>query len=205
VYQQIMNEIRNRLNLLPPAGAMAGIYANTDNNRGVWEAPANISLTSVTTPAVTITDNEQATMNIPVSGKAVNAIRFFTGRGTLVWGARTLDGNSNDWRYINVRRTMIMIEQSVKAACQPYVFEPNNAATWATVQTMLSSFLTTLWQQGALAGAKPEQAFAVQVGLGSTMTAEDILNGVMVVSVMVAIVHPAEFIVITFRQQQQQS
>jgi hypothetical protein len=122
-----------------------------------------------------------------------------------VWGARTLDGNSQDWRYINVRRTMIMIEQSLKLACRAYVFEPNDSNTWVTMKSMMNNFLADLWKQGALAGAIPEQAFDVQVGLGSTMTPADILAGLLLVTVKLAIVHPAEFIVITFQQQQQQS
>ena len=205
-YVQLMDEICNRLNLLPPASAMAGIWCMVDNTRGVWKAPANVSLSVVNAPAVNISAEEQQTMNVEaVTGKSINAIRVFPGQGTLVWGARTLDGNSQDWRYINVRRTMIMIEQSLKLACKAYVFEPNTTNTWVTIKSMINNFLTTLWQQGALQGAKPDEAFAVQVGLGSTMTADDILNGILRVTVMVALVRPAEFIIITFEQLMQQS
>jgi phage tail sheath protein FI len=172
----------------------------------VWKAPANVSLSVVTAPAVNLTTEEQQTMNVDaVTGKSINAIRAFPGQGTLVWGARTLDGNSLDWRYINVRRTMIMIEQSVQLACKAYVFEPNDAKTWVTIKSMINNFLTTFWQQGALQGTKPEDAFNVQVGLGTTMTANDILNGILRVTVLVALVRPAEFIVITFEQLMQQS
>jgi phage tail sheath protein FI len=123
----------------------------------------------------------------------------------MVWGGRTLDGNSQDWRYINVRRTLIMIEQSLKLATRAYVFEPNDANTWITVKGMMINFLTNLWKQGALAGSSPEQAFDVQVGLGATMTPTDILDGKMLITVKVAIVRPAEFIVITFQQKMQES
>ncbi|WP_462252316.1 phage tail sheath family protein [Ferruginibacter sp.] len=206
VYQQLMEAIRQRLNLLPPSAAMAGIYTMVDNARGVWKAPANVSVAMVNSPAVNIDHNEQESMNVDVrDGKSVNAIRVFTGQGTLVWGARTLDGNSQDWRYITVRRTMIMIEQSLKLACRAYVFEPNVANTWVTVKSMAENFLTNLWKQGGLAGAKPEDAFTVDVGLGSTMTPEDILDGYLNIIVKVAVVRPAEFIVITFQQQQQKS
>ncbi len=205
-YAQIMAEIKNRLNLLPPAAAMAGIYSLVDGTRGVWKSPANVSLSMVNSPAVNISSEEQQTMNIDtITGKSINAIRPFPGLGSLVWGARTLDGNSQDWRYINVRRTMIMIEQSLKLACRAYVFEPNDANTWVTIKSMMNNFLINLWKQGALAGSKPEQAFDVQVGLGTTMTQTDILDGNLVVNVKLAIVRPAEFIVLTFRQQQQQS
>ncbi|MBK8787934.1 MAG: phage tail sheath family protein [Chitinophagaceae bacterium] len=205
-YTQIMAEIKHRLNLLPPGAAMAGIYSLVDSTRGVWKSPANVSLSMVNSPAVNISHEEQEKMNIDaVTGKSINAIRPFPGIGSLVWGARTLDGNSQDWRYINVRRTMIMIEQSLKLACRAYVFEPNDANTWVTIKNMMNNFLNNLWKQGALAGAVPEQAFDVQVGLGATMTPTDILDGLLLVTVKLAIVRPAEFIVLTFQQQQQQS
>ncbi|MBL7700693.1 MAG: phage tail sheath family protein [Ferruginibacter sp.] len=205
-YVQLVNEIKNRLNLLPPSCAIAGIYSLVDGTRGVWKAPANVSISMAVSPAVNISAEEQQDMNIDVSsGKSVNAIRPFPGQGCLVWGARTLDGNSQDWRYINVRRTMIMIEQSLKLACRAYVFEPNVAATWVTMKSMMNNFLNSLWQQGALAGASPEQAFDVQTGLGATMTPQDILDGVLLVTVKLALVRPAEFIVLTIQQQQQRS
>ena len=134
MYQQIMEAIRYRLNVLPPAAAMAGIYTMVDNARGVWKAPANVAVAMVNSPAVNITYEQQESMNVDaMERKSVNAIRVFPGQGTLVWGARTLDGNSQDWRYINVRRTMIMMEQSLKLAFRAYVFEPNDANTWITV------------------------------------------------------------------------
>lgn len=206
IYVQIMAEIKNRLNLLPPGAAIAGIYSLIDNTRGVWKAPANVSLTAVNSPAVNISHEEQEKMNVDVNtGKSINAIRPFPGSGTLVWGARTLDGNSQDWRYINVRRTMMMIEQTIKLACRAYVFEPNDARTWITMKGMIENFLINLWKQGALAGAKPEHAFNVKIGLGETMTATDILEGLLRITVSLAILRPAEFIIITFQQQQQQS
>jgi len=175
VYKQIIEEIRFRLNVLPPAAAMAGIYSLVDSSRGVWKAPANVSVAMVNSPVVNISHEEQQSMNVDViEGKSINVIRPFPGIGTLVWGARTLDGNSQDWKYINVRRTIIMIEQSLKLACRAYVFEPNDANTWITMNSMISNFLFNLWKQGALAGAVPEQAYDVQIGLGSTMTPNDI-------------------------------
>ena len=205
-YSIIIDGIHTHLNLLPPSSAMAGIYTMVDNNRGVWKAPANVSVAGVIKPAVNITHNDQENLNVdPFSGKSINAIRTFPGIGTLVWGGRTLDGNSLDWRYINVRRTMIMLEQSIKLALRSYVFEPNDANTWVTVKSMIVNFLTEMWKQGALAGSSPEDAFEVNIGLGSTMTSLDILEGKMLVSVKLAIVRPAEFIVVTFEQQMQKS
>lgn len=205
-YANLLDEIIAVMNILPPAAAMAGIYTTVDNNRGVWKSPANISLNSVVKPASNITHDEQENLNVDaVSGKSINAIRTFPGIGPLVWGGRTLDGNSLDWRYINVRRTMIMLEQSIKLALRSYVFEPNDANTWITVKSMIVNFLIEKWKQGALAGSTPEDAFDVQVGLGSTMTSVDILEGKMLVTVKLAIVRPAEFIVVTFEQQMQKS
>ena len=204
-YRELMADLKAQLNLLPPSAGIAGVYTRTDNTFGVFKAPANTGMASVVSPAVNITHDEQQDLNVPLNGKAVNAIRTFPGRGVLIWGARTLDGNSQDWRYINVRRTLIMLEQSVKNAAQAYVFAPNNAATWTTVSNTIGNFLTNKWKEGALVGATPAEAFSVDVGLGSTMTANDILDGYMLVTVKVALVRPAEFIVITFQQKMQTS
>lgn len=191
--------------VLPPSGAIAGIYANTDATRGIWKAPANVSLKSVLALTDDINDKSQEEMNVHVSGKAVNAIRKFSGKGLMVWGARTLDAGNLDWRYINVRRLAIMIETSAKHASMNFVFEPNVSQTWVNVKGMLENYLTTLWNDGALAGQKPEHAFFVQVGLGQTMTANDINEGRMIVKIGYAPSRPAEFIVLEFTQVQQRS
>ena len=205
LYGNILLAIKGKLNLLPPAAAMAGVYTMVDNSRGVWKAPANVSLSAVVSPAVNITHDEQEDLNVTTQGKSINAIRTFIGEGTLVWGARTLDGNSLDWRYVNVRRTMIMLEESIRLATKAYVFEPNDANTWVTIKSMIRNFLTGIWKRGGLAGAVPDDAFSVHVGLGETMTSEDILEGILRVTVLVAVSRPAEFIEITFQQQMQKS
>lgn len=205
IYGAVLKEAKRMLNLLSPSAAMAGLYTMVDNTRGVWKAPANVSVNSVISPTVNITHDEQEDLNVPVNGKAVNAIRVFIGEGIKVWGARTLDGNSLDWRYINVRRTMIMLEESVKNASRAYVFDPNVAGTWVNIKSMIQNFLTGIWKRGGLAGATPDEAFSVYVGLGETMTPEDILEGILRVTVLVAIARPAEFIEITFQQQMQKS
>lgn len=204
-FKVILGKIRNYLNLLPPSAAMAGIYTAIDNSRGVWKAPANTSISSVIAPAVKLTHDDQEDLNVTVTGKSVNAIRAFVGEGTIVWGARTLDGNSQDYRYINVRRTLIYIEQSIKFAAKAYVYEPNTANTWVLIKSMVGSFLNDLWRAGGLVGTTPDQAFQVEIGLGSTMTPNDILDGVMRITVKVAISRPAEFIVITFQQKMQEA
>jgi phage tail sheath protein FI len=205
LYSRILLAVQRKLNLLPPSAAMAGLYTMVDNTRGVWKAPANVSLAAVTSPSVNITHDDQEDLNVSTTGKSINAIRTFIGEGTLVWGARTLDGNSLDWRYINVRRTMIMLEESLRLASKAYVFEPNVANTWVTIKSMARNFLTGIWKRGGLAGASPDDAFSVAVGLNETMTAEDILEGILRVTILVAVSRPAEFIEITFQQQMQKS
>lgn len=207
LYNLSISRIREQLNpVLPPTPAIAGIYAQVDNSRGVWKAPANVSLNAVQDLADFITEAEQADMNVdPGSGKSVNAIRSFTGKGRLVWGARTLDGNSSEWRYISVRRLFITVEESAKKATFPFVFEPNDANTWVKVRAMLENYLTLLWRQGALAGAKPEHAFFVKCGLGTTMTSQDILDGKLIVEIGMAAVRPAEFIILRFMHKLQES
>ncbi|MEA2822592.1 MAG: uncharacterized protein QOJ86_4596 [Bradyrhizobium sp.] len=203
VFKDIYATMAAKLGTLPPSAAMAGVYTQNDLLRGVWNAPANVGLVGVTGPTVAISDDMQNDLNMPISGLAINAIRDFVGRGTLVWGARTLDGNSNDWRYIQVRRALIYIEQSVELALNKFVFAPNVAQTWVTVTSMVGSFLRGVWQAGGLMGASPTEAFSVQCGLGSTMTAQDVLEGRMIVQIKLTMVHPAEFIVLTFQQQMQ--
>jgi len=205
LFNNLLKACKDKLNLLPPSAAMAGVYTMVDSARGVWKAPANVSLSGVTSPAVNITHDDQEDLNVTTQGKSINAIRSFIGEGTLVWGARTLDGNSLDWRYINVRRTMLMLEESIKLATKAYVFESNDANTWVTIKSMIRNFLTSIWKRGGLAGASPDDAFSVFVGLGETMTPEDILEGILRVTVLVAITRPAEFIEITFQQQLQKS
>jgi uncharacterized protein len=121
----------------------------------------------------------------------------------MVWGARTLDGNSNDWRYISVRRYCMMAEQSIKLALQAFAFEPNEPKTWITIKAMIQNFLTMQWRAGALCGSTPEDAFALDIGLGQTMTPMDILEGRLIVRVKLAIARPAEFILLQFMQSMQ--
>lgn len=205
-YKNIVSKAAEALNLLPPSGAIAGIYAAVDRDRGVWKAPANVSLNAVISPAVKISHAQQGEYNVDVNaGKSINIIRSFMGKGTLVWGARTLAGNDNEWRYISVRRFFNFVEESVKKATEQFVFEPNDANTWVKIQAMIENFLTTLWRQGALQGIKPEHAFYVAVGLGKTMTPLDILEGRMIIEIGMAAVRPAEFIILKFSHKMAES
>ncbi|MCC9018714.1 MULTISPECIES: phage tail sheath C-terminal domain-containing protein [Flavobacterium] len=205
-YNKILTEIYNLPITLPPSSAIAGVYARVDKDRGVWKAPANVSLNYVIKPTVKITNNIQDGLNVDtVAGKSINAIRSFTGKGTLVWGSRTLAGNDNEWRYVPVRRFFNMAEESIKKATEQFVFEPNDANTWIRVRAMIENFLILQWRAGALAGAKPEQAFYVRIGLGQTMSAIDILEGRLIVEIGMAVVRPAEFIILRFSHKMQES
>lgn len=200
VYQTVLTEVRRQLNVMPPSSAMAGIYTMVDDTQGVWKAPANVVLNGVISPTVSISDEQQEDLIVSAQGKSINAIRAFSGQGVLVWGARTLDANSLDWRYISARRTTIMLEESCRLAANAVVFAPNTAETWFTVESMITNFLTNVWKRGGLMGAVPKDAFSVHVGPGETMTPDDVPADILRVTVLVALVRPAEFIEITFEQ-----
>ncbi len=152
LYAEVMRQAAELINLMPPSAAMAGLYTLVDSTRGVWKAPANVSVALAIRPAVALSHEDQEDINVTPLGKSINAIRSFVGKGVLVWGARTLDGNSLDWRYINVRRTVIMLEESCKLAVEAMVFEPNVRPTWVTIKLMIDNFLTSIWRRGGLAG-----------------------------------------------------
>jgi len=205
-YALIMKHVLLDVNMMPPSGGMAGVITTTDNQIGPWQAPANMSMVGAATLPIRLSESQQANLNVDaISGKSINAIRFFNGLGILIWGARTLDGNSLDWKYLPVRRTMTFLEQSCKLAAHAYVFEPNDKNTWTGVIAMISNFLNGIWKDGGLKGASAADAYSVTCGLGSTMTPEDILNGFMNVTIKVAIVHPAEFIILSLSQEMTKS
>ncbi len=206
LYNTILTGIQNTSTTVPPSGAIAGIYAYVDRTRGVWKAPANVSISGIVGPKDIFSASELDALNVdPNSGKSINAIRKFTGKGTLVYGARTLAGNDNEWRYISVRRFFNFVEESTKKTTEQFVFEPNDANTWVRIQAMIENFLTVLWRQGALQGIKPEHAFYVAVGLGKTMTPLDILEGRLIVEIGMAAVRPAEFIILRFSHKMAES
>ncbi len=206
LYNQIKTALLQERVVLPPGSSIAGVYARVDRDRGVWKAPANVSLASVIGPSVKITHDDQENLNVdPTAGKSINAIRAFAGKGTLVWGARTLAGNDNEWRYVSVRRLFNTIEESTQKASAFAVFEPNDATTWLKVKAMIEAYLFGLWQQGGLAGPTPEAAYFVNVGLGKTMTPQDILEGRLIVEIGIAAVRPAEFIILRFMHKLQEA
>lgn len=205
VFRRWVDSASMVLNTLPPSGAVAGVYAQVDRERGVWKAPANVALQEVVSPAIILTDEDQQDYNLHPGVKSINIIRAFSGKGTLVWGARTLAGNDNEWRYVNVRRLFGMVQASIALSLQGLVFEPNDANTWARATAMVENFLHSLWRQGALLGSQPKEAFFVNIGLGKSMTAQDILAERMLLEVGLAPVRPAEFILFRSTLNMQQS
>jgi phage tail sheath protein FI len=183
--------------LVPPSGHVAGLYARTDEDKGVHKAPANELLQSVVAVERTINETDHGLLN----ETSVNVIRFFRGKGHRVWGARTIaPPDRTQWRYINVRRLLLFIEESIQEGTEFAVFEPNNEALWETVKRQVTGFLTQVWRAGALVGTKPEEAFSVRI--------DDELNppetralGQLIIEVRVAPTTPAEFIVFQIIQQ----
>lgn len=190
---------------IPPAGAVVGLWTQNDESRGVWVAPAGVDLqfTGISGVEYYITDSDEGFYNAPLDGLAINAIRDLIGYGIRIWGSRTMAGNDAMVRYVPTNRELIYLEQSLQELLLPFVFLPNDPQTWAAAVRICTSFLTGLWQEGGLVGETANSAFAVQCGLGSTMTAQDILNGYMVVTVQVALIYPAEFYTLVFKQQLQ--
>ncbi len=201
--RQLMTAMAAIGGTLPPSGAIAGVYTQVDGSKGVWSAPANVALSAVLAPTVVVTDKMQRDLNVSAAdGLSINALRTLQG-GTLVWGARTLAGNSSDWRYIQVRRLLIYIEQSIRLALGSFASEPNAAPAWGNAASMVRSFLRDLWEKGAFAGSSPADAFSVACGIGTTMTAQDLIEGRLIVQIQLAVTHPAEFIALAIEQQMQ--
>jgi phage tail sheath protein FI len=204
-YSSIAAKYQAQASFVPASGAVAGIYCATDSNKGVWQAPANVGIASVSDVKDRLSDANQENLNVDgTAGKSVNAIRFFNGKGIVLWGARTLDGNSNEWRYVPVRRLFNYIEESVQKSTNWAVFQPNDANTWVKVQCQIENFLSNLWRDGALACSTPDKAFYVKVGQDVTMTPQDILEGKLIVEIGIAAVRPAEFIVLKFSHKLQE-
>jgi phage tail sheath protein FI len=184
---------------IPPGGPVLGIYARTDNTRGVFKAPANETVAGALDLEYDIDHGTQEVLN----PRGVNVIRQFPGRGIRVWGARTLSSDPL-WKYVPVRRLFIFIEASIYNSTQWVVFEPNDYKLWARVKQTVTLFLRTQWREGALLGAKEEEAFSVAVGR-ETMTEDDILNGRLIIEVGIAPVRPAEFVIFRVFQKTQEA
>ncbi len=206
IFRSLLATTRRNYVVLPPSGAVTGVYVKVDRNRGVWKAPANVILNAVLEPITPITGVMQAQLNVDAGeGKSINAIRSFHGRGTLIWGARTLAGNNKEWRYISVRRLMMYIEESILKATRFVVNEPNNNRVWLRVRIMIEQFLIELWHAGALTGSTQSEAFFVKVGLGETMSAQDVDQGRLIIELGAAAIRPSEFIIKKITHNQQKS
>jgi hypothetical protein len=202
LYNLIKDSIRTFPLKMPPSPAIAGLYVTTDLLQGVWKAPANASLSAVISPSVEIDDDFHANLNVDTSsGKSINAIRAYTGRGILVYGARTLAGNDLEWRYISVRRTFCFIEDSIQRAMLDFVFAPNTRETWIKVKAMINNFLNEIWKAGGLFGDVPADAYQVNVGQPETMTDVDILEGRMIIEIKLRVSRPAEFIILRYEHK----
>ena len=191
---EMFDPLAKRSAYFPPSGAMAGIYARTDSERGVHKAPANEIVRGCTGLSCNYNEGEQDILN-PMG---VNLIRAFTGRGIRVWGARTMSSNGL-WKYLNVRRLFIYVEESIKANTNWVVFEPNSEALWGRVVRTIEMFLATCWRDGALAGSSPSEAYFVECG-PTTMTQDDIDNGRLICNIGIAPVKPAEFVIFRITQ-----
>lgn len=196
---EVFDPLDKKNTLIPPSGSMAGIYARSDNSRGVHKAPANEVVRACVGLDCQFNKGEQDILN----PKGVNLIRVFPGQGIRVWGARTASSDGS-WKYINVRRLFIFIEESIKANTNWAVFEPNDEVLWVRVQRTISVFLTNLWRNGSLAGSSTEEAFFVNIGR-STMSQDDIDNGRLVCVIGVAPVKPAEFVIFRITQKTNES
>ncbi|CAG7640840.1 phage tail sheath family protein [Paenibacillus allorhizosphaerae] len=192
---QVFDPLDKKNIYIPPSGSVAGVYARSDNGRGVHKAPANEIVRGCSGLSVQYNKGEQDIMN----PKGINLIRSFPGQGIRVWGARTCSSNGL-WKYVNVRRLFIFLEESIKNNTNWVVFEPNDEALWARVHRTIDAFLTRVWRDGALMGNSPEEAYYIQIGR-STMTQDDIDNGRLICVIGVAPVKPAEFVIFRLTQK----
>ncbi|MGW3652944.1 phage tail sheath family protein [Streptomyces sp. NPDC000878] len=202
---QLTDPLTGRLRAFPPSGAVAGVIARTDSERGVWKAPAGTEarLAGVHSLTVDLTDRETGLLN-PLG---VNCLRTFPMTGPLVWGARTLEGSDaldSEWKYVPVRRLALHVEESLQRGLQWVVFEPNDESLWQQIRLSASSYLHTLFRQGAFKGSTPREAYFVKCD-HETTTDEDVANGVVNVLVGIAPVRPAEFVIVRIQQTSGQS
>jgi hypothetical protein len=184
---QVQDPDTKRILVIPPSGAVAGIFARNDMQKGVYKAPTNEVVIGVLDTEVSVDQTEMNEFN----RLGVNVIRKFTGRGIVVWGARTTSGDPI-WKYVSIRRTMIYLEQSIAKGTEWVTFEPNDEITWTIIKRSIQDFLTTSWTEGMLSGTIPEQAFFVRCDR-TTMTQADIDNGKLIAEVGVALTRPSEF------------
>ena len=190
---QVFDRSSNKADFIPPSGAVCGVYSRTDITRGVHKAPAN-EVVFCTGLSVNYTKNEQDILN----PEGINLIRNLPGQGVRIWGARTASSNSA-FKYVNVRRLFIFVEESIKANTNWVVFEPNDPTLWQRVNLTISNFLNGLWRNGMLAGESSGESHFVEIG-PSTMTKDDIMNGRLICNIGIAPSRPAEFVIFRVTQ-----
>ncbi|RQU52946.1 phage tail sheath family protein [Burkholderia cenocepacia] len=207
----LAEKVQNRSVIVRGSCAMAGVIARTDRERGVWKAPANVALASTKTLVAFDTKGNHVSdyriddsKNSTLLDQRVNALRLIRGQGAMVWGARTMASVSDtNWKYIPVRRLFNAVERDLQSALKQAVFEPNSEPTWEQIRSAIDHYLYALWRKGALMGKSPDEAYFVQIGLGTSMDEQDILDGRMILRVGLAAVRPVEFIILQLAQQMQ--
>lgn len=196
---EVNDDSANAIITIPPSGAVAGIYAQTDMTSGVWKAPAGVEARVYGATGLALNRSNQQDEDLISRG--INIIRVFPGPGMVIWGARTLDSQPGaEFRYVPARRTAIFIEQSIKQGIQWAVFEPNGEALWRQLRTVIAHFLTEIWREGGIFGNTPREAHYIKCGRDTT-TQTDIDNGIVNIEVGIALLRPAEFVVIKISQK----
>ena len=200
--QLVENYILNIPVVIPSSASVAGKYVKTDLERGIWKAPAGENIVLANKTSITLSNSQLQYLTVdPQGGSSINSIKEIAQRGpAVVWGARTLD--TIEWKYIPLSRTCMMIEASIKKGIHQFIFDPNDVELWAKLRVVVTSFLTTLWRNGALLGSTDDQAFFVRVGLGSSMSQTDIENNLVILEIGVALSRPAEFTILKIVQNQ---
>jgi len=204
-FGRLLESIGNETNYVPPSGAIAGLMSRQDRVSGPWEPPANLPLKGVSGPRVGFTIRDLESLAGRLTGLIpINAIYAKPGSGTRLMGGRTLDPDSSEWRFFSVRRTFLMAHRDLHRFMQAYVFAPNNSITWIRLKATVEGYLQNLFDRGAFAGSTTSDAYFIQIGLGTTMTEQDILEGKMILEVGLAVARPAEFISVRLEQAQQE-
>lgn len=202
LYLQYLHFIQKFSVILSPTGTVSGGVIASEDRRGIWKTPANFPLSNILKPIFNISKAKHDLLNVDVNGgKSINAIRAFSGRGTVIFGGRTLNGNASEWKYISVRRFASLLESDIQKGLKRFIFEPNDSITWNKITSTIDNYLNLYWREGALAGAKPEHAYFVRCGKNTTMTDLDILENRISVQIGIAPIRPAEFIIFELKQK----
>jgi phage tail sheath protein FI len=195
---ELITTLKKELSRTPPSGSVLGELVASDKTRGLWKAPSGLPLKGVSGPCLNITTEMQTLLAGVVP---INAIRYFRGKGTLLWGFRTLNGSFQDWYYVPAVRLFLCIEKSLKRMMAHVTSLPNNETTWSVIRNQAMDYLEGLWRAGAFVGDKPQLAYFVKIGLGETITTQDVLSGKIRLEAGIAPLRPGEFISLQITQQ----